>query len=136
MLDTLPEPDIVLIMHRPMAQAFRQCAEHVLGGHRTMLCFDIDAINDVETEAQLLLETLTELPNERLLLLNDLYGATPYRVAHEVKNHLSALEKQAFLVTGVSVPMVLKALTDHAGEDFEAYVQAIARTSLRAAIIE
>lgn len=123
-------------MHRPMATAFQQCAEHVLSGPRQIWCFDVDAINDVDAEAQRVLEGIPGDSAQRFFLLNDLYGATPYRVAQLVKRQLRAQGKDVFLVTGASVPMVLKALTDSVGDNFEGYATAIAQTSLRAAIVE
>lgn len=130
------EPCIVLIMHRPLATAFGACVEHVLGAGHAMISFDVDAINDVGAEARRILEALPKDAAKRFFLLNDLYGATPYRVARQVQQGLQSQGKNVFLLTGTSMPMVLKALTDRAGDDFEAYATAIAQTSLRAAVIE
>lgn len=123
-------------MHEPLARAMVQCAQHVLGPDTTTLCFDIPATSDVESQVNHVLQKLKRSPTRRFLLLNDLYGATPYRVAQRVRLQLLHQGDEAFLISGVSLPMFLKALTDPTDLDFSIFARQIAATAARAAIYE
>lgn len=126
-------------MHKPMAAALKQCAVHVLGSHlvkERLLCFDIDADAHVEDEIVRLLGAVLSNCAEQIILLNDLYGATPYRIARSVNKQLREQHRQTFLVTGLSLPMLLKAITDNPTDDFGAYAQRIVSTADRGAILE
>lgn len=132
-------PSLVLIMHTPMAAALKQCAAHVLGNqmaNERLLCFDIDADVEVELEIQRLYDIIGAHCAEQIILLNDLYGATPYRIAQHVHQRLREQNRQTYLVTGLSLPMLLKAMTDIPTNGLAAYAQRIASTADRAAIIE
>lgn len=134
------KPCIVLIMHTPLAAAFKACAVHVLGHDllaQRLFCFDIDPVVHIDDEVNRLLQAISsDVPTQQpILLLNDLYGATPYRIAARVCQQLRVQDMQASLLAGTSMPMLLKAITDSTGGDFAAYVQTIAHTAARGAVL-
>lgn len=133
------DPCLVLIMHIPVAAAFQQCAAHVLGAQAAkerLMCFDIQAIAQTDHEVERISATILKERSEHVVLLNDLYGATPYRVAQKVSQYLRQDGKQVSLVAGLSLPMLLKAMTDTTVDGFDAYISRIAETAQRGAVIE
>ena len=96
---------ILLIAHAPLAHALAQCAAHVFpdaGEH--VMALDITANADpVATlqEAQALLAA-----SGPVLVLSDVFGATPHNIAQE----LAKQRADTKLVTGVNLPMLLRAL--------------------------
>src|SRR5690625_3438695 len=123
---------IVLIMHSPIASALDACIKHILGQRPSLLSFDIEPITQVDDEVLRVLNSLKPLTMKQVLVLNDLYGATPYRIAQQVLTRLNKQGKTTSLVTGVGLPMLLKALNDQPGDDFHGYVQRVVETSVRA----
>ena len=98
---------ILLIAHAPLAQALAQCAAHVFpdsGEH--LLALDVAANDDpaaVLQEAQTLLKAGGEGP---VLVLSDVFGATPHNIAQELAKERADTK----LVAGANLPMVLRAL--------------------------
>lgn len=128
-------------MHEPLARAMVDCAHHVLGPQATALCIDVPATSDVELQVQRAMQKIADLPGlssatQRFLLLNDLFGATPYRVAQRVRLQLLHQGNEVFLVSGASLPMLLKAMTDPVDRDFSLFVRRIVDTAARGAQYE
>lgn len=99
---------ILLIAHAPLAHALRECALHVFPDCGP----DVDAL-DVQpqdapeaslAQAQALLQRHPE--GSQTLVLTDLFGATPCNVAQRLVDGV-----QSRLVTGVNVPMLLRAVS-------------------------
>lgn len=106
---------IVLVMHAPLAAAFAQCAEHVLGGTGSRLhVVDITPDADVEQESDRLSRMLMQFQPSGSLVLCDLYGATPCNIARRAVVHANEHGVPACMLTGANLYMVLKALTDPA----------------------
>ena len=98
---------ILLIAHAPLAQALAQCAAHVFpdsGEHVQALdvAANADPVNALH-EAQALLQTSGCNP---VLVLSDVFGATPHNIAQE----LARQRTDTKLVAGANLPMVLRAL--------------------------
>jgi PTS system ascorbate-specific IIA component len=104
-------PCVVLIAHEPLASAWRECARHVLGRPADALCVDVPADVDTETMYQQLLARLPDAGGKGVLMLCDVFGATPFNIARRVVRQLNQQGGQAALLTGVNLCMVLKALT-------------------------
>ncbi len=103
---------IALVMHEPLGRAFAACAEHVLGRAPEMLVFDVAPDAPPEDSAQRLAAELAQPSIKSVLVLCDIFGATPFNIA---KRALSILDQQgvsSHLVTGTNLCMVLKALTE------------------------
>ncbi len=99
---------ILLLTHGRLGEALVECARHVLGGnipdHVAILSAGQDEpVDEVEAKARQLLKTLDQ--GGGVLVLTDLLGATPARVAARciTPGKVEAL-------SGVSLPMVLRAI--------------------------
>ena len=99
---------ILLLTHGRLGEALVECARHVLGGKMpeqvAMLSAGQDEpVDEVEAKARQLLATLDL--GGGVLVLTDLLGATPARVAARLiePGKVEAL-------SGVSLPMVLRAI--------------------------
>ncbi|MNR29581.1 PTS system mannose-specific EIIAB component [compost metagenome] len=97
---------ILLVTHAPLAQALRACAIHVFADSAAdVLALDIAA--DESPEASL--ARATALLGESaapVLVLTDVFGATPCNVAQRL-----VTGRAAQLVAGVNLPMLLRAVS-------------------------
>lgn len=104
---------LALVMHQPLGSAFQSCAQHILGRVPDLQVFDIqpDSPPDQHIE-RLLIWIRSGDVSQPILLLCDLYGATPFNIAAQALRQ--ALEEGYIihLLTGTNACMVLKALTD------------------------
>jgi PTS system ascorbate-specific IIA component len=98
---------IFIIAHAPLASALRNCVAHVLPEKmQDILVLDVQpgtAPQDSLLQAQKLLDPVVGAP---LLVLTDVLGATPCNVARQLVRG-----RQARIVAGANLPMVLRALT-------------------------
>lgn len=99
---------ILLVAHAPLAHALRECALHIFPDcDEALRVLDVppDAEPEVSLEsARVLVADATERP---LLVLTDLFGATPCNVAQRLVEGRSG----ARLVTGINLPMLLRAVS-------------------------
>ena len=102
---------ILLIAHAPLANALRQCALHVFPD-----CGDGVVAIDVQPNlspdetlaaARIALEPLAGSDrNDGVLVLTDIFGATPSNVAQKLVDGATSR-----LITGVNLPMLLRAVS-------------------------
>ena len=98
---------IFIIAHAPLAHALRECALHVFpdcGGGVAAL--DVPPNEPPEAtlaQARILLE---QLGTDSTLVLTDVFGATPCNVAQRLVDGV-----RSRLVTGVNLPMLLRAVS-------------------------
>lgn len=102
---------ILLIAHAPLANALRQCALHVFPDcGSTVMAIDVQPnLSPEETlaTARIAMEQLTQPPQIKgVLVLADIFGATPSNVAQKLVDGLSSR-----LITGVNLPMLLRAVS-------------------------
>ena len=102
---------ILIIAHAPLAHALRQCALHVFpdcGPH--VMAIDVQPnLSPDETlgSARIAMEQLSRVPNIKgVLVLTDIFGATPCNLAQRIVDGTHSR-----LVTGVNLPMVLRAVS-------------------------
>lgn len=97
---------ILLITHAPLAQALRDCALHVFADSADdVLTIDVSADespDDTLARASALLGT----SGSPVLVLTDVFGATPCNVAQRL-----VAGRAAQLVAGVNLPMLLRAVS-------------------------
>ncbi len=109
---------ILLVAHSPLASALRDCAMHVFpdcAQHLLVLDVQPDASpEDSLAQARQLMGTQDQGP---LLVLTDVFGATPSNIAQRLVEG-----RQARLVTGVNLPMLLRCVC-YRGEALDALVQ-------------
>ena len=98
---------IFIIAHSPLASAFRECVLHVFpDSAQSVLALDVYADTSPEatlTQARFLLKQLG-IPN--VLVLTDIFGATPCNVAQKLVDGVATR-----LVTGMNLPMLLRAVS-------------------------
>ncbi len=97
---------ILIIAHAPLASALRECALHVFpdcGGD----VLAVDVPPDEAPEATLLRaqQTLQRLGTDQVLLVSDVFGATPCNVAQKLHDGVNTR-----LVTGANLPMLLRSV--------------------------
>ena len=102
---------ILLIGHAPLANALRQCALHVFPDcGNTLMAIDVQPnLSPDETlgSARIALDQLSRMPQVTgVLVLTDIFGATPSNVAQKLVDGVSSR-----LITGVNLPMLLRAVT-------------------------
>jgi len=104
---------IALVMHAPLGAAFASCAQHVLGHAETLTVVDVAADAAPAPVAAQLAEAWMRLPaQDELLVLSDIYGATPFNIAVQALRDVKERGRVAHLITGTNLCMVLKALTE------------------------
>lgn len=102
---------ILLIAHAPLASALRQCALHVFPDcGATVMAIDVQPnLSPEETlaTARIALDQLSKVPNVKgVLVLTDIFGATPSNVAQKLVDGVSSR-----LITGVNLPMLLRSVS-------------------------
>jgi mannose PTS system EIIA component len=102
---------ILLIAHAPLANALRQCALHVFPECGScVMAIDVQPnLSPEETlgTARIALDQLSRQPQVKgVLVLADIFGATPSNVAQKLVDGVSSR-----LITGVNLPMLLRAVS-------------------------
>lgn len=103
---------IVLVMHAPLATAFSECARHVLGRPPELLVFDVRPEDTPDELVPRLARLLAEARSQGVLILCDIYGATPFNIASRALRQETEQGGRGQLLTGTNLCMVLKALTE------------------------
>jgi PTS system ascorbate-specific IIA component len=108
-----PATGFLIVAHAPLASALRACALHVFPELAAdIAAHDVPPNTDLEQGLPALRTTLLGLgePGARpVLVLADVFGATPCNLAQRLIQQTQA-PGQFKLVTGVSLPMLLRAL--------------------------
>lgn len=104
---------ILIVAHGSLGESLIQCATHVMGNKPPLLQqFGIEKNDDPFTILPLLEQAVKELDEgDGVLVLSDIYGATPCNVVGKVlkPNHIEG-------VAGVNLPMLVRALTYRNGD--------------------
>ncbi len=95
---------LVLVMHGDLGHAFRAALEHVAGPQEQLCCLNIAPADDVQARLADIERALAEVDRgEGVLLLTDVFGSTPCRIA------TAMLERQQVrVVAGINLPMLIK----------------------------
>ena len=112
---------ILIIAHSPFAHALRQCALHVFPDCEQAIVA-LDVLPNVSPEETLAAARITlaqqlHTPRTQVLVLADVFGATPCNVAQKLVDGV-----RSRLVAGVNLPMLLRAVT-YRHEPLETLVQ-------------
>lgn len=112
---------ILIIAHSPFAHALRQCALHVFPDCEQAVVA-LDVLPNVSPEetlaaARITLEQQLRGPRSQVLVLADVFGATPCNVAQKLVDGV-----RSRLVAGANLPMLLRAVT-YRHEPLETLVQ-------------
>jgi PTS system ascorbate-specific IIA component len=122
---------IMVVSHEPLGTALIHCTRHIFGRMPVQLAA-LDVIPDEDPEAACAAaRELAARINDGsgVLVLTDIYGATPSRIAASL-----AEPHRVCVLAGVNLPMLVKALNTRRGP-LEELVQTLV-TSAKAAILE
>jgi PTS system ascorbate-specific IIA component len=109
---------IFIIAHAPLAHALRECALHVFPDcAESLMVLDVQPEAAPENTLALARSLLESHGGAPLLVLTDVFGATPCNIAQRLVEG-----RQARLVTGVNLPMLLRTMCYRA-EPLDALVQ-------------
>ncbi len=108
---------ILIIAHAPLASALRQCVLHVFpDGVAGIAAFDVQPNVPLEETLKGAAQALGLLNTSQILVLTDVFGATPCNVAQRLVDGLNSK-----LIAGVNLPMLLRTVT-YRGESLDALV--------------
>ncbi|MBM3387742.1 MAG: PTS fructose transporter subunit IIA [Betaproteobacteria bacterium] len=97
---------ILIIAHAPLASALRTCALHVFPDcSGDVLAVDVPPDEAPEATLQRAQHTLDRLGAEQVLLVSDVFGATPCNVAQQLNNGVNTR-----LLAGANLPMLLRSV--------------------------
>jgi PTS system ascorbate-specific IIA component len=97
---------IVLIAHDPLASALAKAARHVFGDVPNMEALDIQpemTPGGMRTESRALIASVNS--GDGVLVLTDLFGATPSNIAATLAN------QDVKVLAGTNLPMLLRAIS-------------------------
>ncbi|RZL49112.1 MAG: PTS fructose transporter subunit IIA [Variovorax sp.] len=97
---------ILIIAHAPLANALRQCALHVFPD--TSIVSALDVLPNVSPEetlasARIMVDQMKRTANHNVLVLVDVFGATPCNVAQKL-----VVGEHMRMVVGVNLPMLMR----------------------------
>ncbi len=98
---------LLIVAHANLGECLIQCAAHVLGQRPEQLeNLDLSSIQDPDAMLAHTLERLSRLDRgDGVLILTDIYGATPCNIVCKViQGH------RVEAIAGINLPMLLKAL--------------------------
>lgn len=97
---------IFIIAHAPLASALRDCAMHVYPEcASSVIALDVQAQAQPEDTLAQAQQALASADTSGLLVLTDIFGATPANVAQKI-----VARQKAKLIAGVNLPMLYRAV--------------------------
>ncbi len=109
---------IVIIAHAPLASALRSCALHVFPDSDShVVALDVQPNTPPEETSAQARVMLSQRGSSGVLILTDIFGATPSNVARALTDGINTK-----LITGVNLPMLLRAIT-YRHESLDALVE-------------
>jgi PTS system mannose-specific IIA component len=108
---------ILLISHGSLASGFKDAAEMIMGQQEQLEAAGLQPQQSPEEFQKTIRARVKELDSgEGVLILADLFGGSPANAAAYLVNDKLNVD----VVTGVSLPMLLEALTARIGQDLPA----------------
>jgi PTS system ascorbate-specific IIA component len=97
---------ILIIAHAPLATALRDCAVHVFPDCAAgVMAIDVPPSEAPEDTLAMTAQALVSLGGAEVLLLTDVFGATPCNVAQKLTDGVHTR-----LLAGVNLPMLLRSV--------------------------
>jgi PTS system ascorbate-specific IIA component len=98
---------ILIVAHAPLASALRSCVLHVFPeAANSLAALDVQANMPADESLAAARMSMSFLNTECVLVLTDMFGATPCNVALKLVDGVNSR-----LVAGVNLPMLLRAVT-------------------------
>jgi len=108
---------LFIIAHAPLASALRSCVIHVFADAApSIVALDVQPNTPADESLAAAKTLMSMMGKERTLILTDMFGATPCNVAQKLADGGNVR-----LVTGVNLPMLLRAVT-YRKETMDAWV--------------
>jgi PTS system mannose-specific IIA component len=108
---------ILIIAHEPLASALRECVLHVFpDAAEGLMSLDVPATEDPEQTRATVREALSRFKEPQILVLTDVFGATPCNVAQKAVDG-----QRCKLLAGVNLPMLLR-IVNYRNEPLEGLV--------------
>lgn len=107
---------IAIIAHQPMASALLDVGLHVFPDAKDIYPFDIQADSCPDQVYEFIFNALFDLEAREILILTDLYGATPSNISVRVAERLNQHHVPTALICGVNPGMVISAIAYRAHE--------------------
>lgn len=101
---------IAIIAHEPMASALLDVGLHVFPDATDIYPFDIQANCCPDQASEQIFNALYDFEAQKILILTDLYGATPSNIAVRVATKLNEHQVPTELLCGVNPGMVISAI--------------------------
>lgn len=100
--------NIIVMAHAEIANSFAYCVEHILSKRVNNLhILAVKKSEDVDSILHRAQEFMTKIGhNNDILILTDLYGATPSNIAQKLLK-----PGQIELITGLNLPMLIRAIS-------------------------
>lgn len=111
---------VLILTHGKLADGFKNSVEMIMGQNESFKTLGLFEGEDFSEYKEKVLELITELDSgEGVLVLVDLFGASPYNSVmfnfQEIKNRGLKVK----LLTGVNLPMVIETLSARTYMDFD-----------------
>jgi len=99
---------VMVVSHEPLGTALIRCTRHVFGRLLPQLAaLDVIPDEDPEAASQAARDLLARINDgSGVIVFTDCFGATPSRIAMQLAQPL-----KVYVVAGVNLPMLLKAIT-------------------------
>ena len=99
---------ILLLMHEPLAEAFMTTAMHLFEGEQERIeASNVKADQDICDISRMAMDAIGRLDDgSGVLVLTDVLGGTPSNCCHQLST-----EHKVQVIAGVSLPMLLRAIT-------------------------
>jgi PTS system ascorbate-specific IIA component len=98
-------PGLLIVAHAPLASTLKAVAAHVFPSEQGLEALDVAAQDSPEAAETLARTLAARVRDPELLVLTDVFGATPCNVAMRL-----AEGSQVRVVVGVNVPMLWRAI--------------------------
>ena len=97
---------LLIIAHAPLASSLRTVVAHVFPSERGIEAIDVTSEASIEQVEQAAREAMARVGEPEILVLTDVFGATPCNVAMRLADGV-----RVRVVAGVNVPMIWRAVT-------------------------
>ncbi len=104
---------ILLLVHDPLGSAMLQCLKHIYGSiPDNILTIDVNDKDSKQLIHQRMHIWMKHKNYNGYLIINDLYGASPFNIGQSFINNLCHENNpyNVIMLTGLSLPMLIKAI--------------------------
>lgn len=106
---------LLLVSHNTIGRDMMEAAELILGRTNLIRCVSVRSKDKLEEVVEVIKHEADELKSrcEAILILTDMWGASPANSAVEAVKNLRSNNIETALVTGLNLPMLISAIAYH-----------------------